>query len=73
VLSTSGGGVRTELDPSVALTIDASSSGGDVDSDLPVTVQGRVASTSLRGNLNGGGAVLRLRSSGGGVRISATR
>jgi len=73
VLSTSGGGVRTELDPSVALTIDASSSGGDVDSDLPVTIQGRVASTSLRGNLNGGGAVLRLRSSGGGVRISATR
>ncbi len=42
VLSTSGGGVRTELDPSVALTIDASSSGGNVDADLPVTIQGRV-------------------------------
>jgi DUF4097 and DUF4098 domain-containing protein YvlB len=73
-LSTSGGGVRTELDPSVALTIDASSSGGNVDSDLPVTIQGRInGSTSLRGDLNGGGPVLRLRSSGGGVRITATR
>jgi DUF4097 and DUF4098 domain-containing protein YvlB len=71
-LTTSGGGVRTELDPGVALTIDASSSGGSVDSDLPVTVQGRIDKDSLRGDLNGGGAVLRLRSSGGGVRISRT-
>ena len=69
-LSTSGGGVRTEIDPSVALTIDASSSGGGVSTDVPVTVQGRIDKHSLRGDLNGGGAVLRLRSSGGGVRIS---
>jgi DUF4097 and DUF4098 domain-containing protein YvlB len=69
-LTTSGGGVRTEIDPSVALTIDASSSGGSVNSDVPVTVQGRLDKNSLRGDLNGGGAVLRLRSSGGGVRIS---
>lgn len=85
-LSTSGGGVRAEVDPRVALTVDASSSGGDVHSELPVTIQ-RLASTgggwpeapfrggakSLRGDINGGGAVLRLRSSGGGVRISAMR
>ena len=71
-LTTSGGGVRTEIDPSVALTIDASSSGGSVSSDVPVTVQGRIDRNSLRGDLNGGGAVLRLRSSGGGVRISRT-
>jgi hypothetical protein len=72
VLSTSGGGVRTEIDPRVALTIDASSSGGHVESDVPVTVQGRLDKDSLRGELNGGGALLRLRSSGGGVRITAT-
>ena len=72
VLSTSGGGVRTELDPSVALTIDASSSGGSVDSDFRVTVQGSQTRRrhSLRGDINGGGAMLRLRSSGGGVRIT---
>ena len=71
-LTTSGGGVRTELDPGVALTIDASSSGGDVHSDLPVTVHG-TSRNSLRGEINGGGATLRLRSSGGGVRISAMK
>jgi DUF4097 and DUF4098 domain-containing protein YvlB len=71
VLSTSGGGVRTEIDPRVALTIDASSSGGNVQSHVPVTVQGRIDKDSLHGDLNGGGALLRLRSSGGGVRILA--
>ena len=55
VLSTSGGGVRTEIDPRVALTIDASSSGGNVESDVPVTIQGRIDKDSLRGELNGGG------------------
>ena len=69
-LTTSGGGVRTEVDPKVALTIDASSSGGGVSSDVPVTVQGQIDRNALRGDLNGGGALLRLRSSGGGVRIS---
>ena len=71
-LTTSGGGVRTEVDPAVALTIDASSSGGSVQADLPVTVQGTTRS-SLRGDINGGGALLRLRSSGGGVRITAMK
>jgi hypothetical protein len=86
-LSSSGGGVRAEVDPAVALTIDASSSGGDVESDLPVTVQGvvrnndpdwpsqpfRKPARSLRGDVNGGGALLRLRTSGGGVRILGAR
>lgn len=72
-LSSSGGGVRAEVDPAVALTIDASSSGGDVESDLRVTVQGVIQKRSLRGDVNGGGAVLRLRTSGGGVRILGAR
>jgi hypothetical protein len=54
-------------------SIDASSSGGNVESDVPVTIQGRIDRDSLRGDLNGGGALLRLRSSGGGVRILPAR
>jgi hypothetical protein len=73
-VSTSGGTVRAEIDPTVRLSIDASSSGGGVSSELPVTIQGRISNRSLRGDLNGGGASLRLRSSGGGVRLlSASR
>jgi hypothetical protein len=86
-LSSSGGGLRAELDPSVALTIDASTSGGNVESELPLMTRGATRSdgadwpsapfrkplTSLQGDLNGGGEVLRLRTSGGGVRIYGTR
>lgn len=70
-LSSSGGGVTVELDPSVSLDIDASSSGGPVICDLPVTVRGRISKSNLQGQLGSGGAVLRLRSSGGSIRIDA--
>jgi hypothetical protein len=66
----SGGGVAVTLDPAARLEIDAASSGGRVSSDLPVTVRGAVSKSSLKGTLNGGGAVLKLRSSGGGVSLA---
>jgi hypothetical protein len=69
-LSTSGGGVRAEIDPRAALTIDAATSGGGVSSDLPVAVQGQLSKNQMRGSLNGGGPVLRMRTSGGGIRIA---
>jgi DUF4097 and DUF4098 domain-containing protein YvlB len=70
VVSSSGGSVRTEIDPGARVSIDAHASGGGVDSDVPVTIQGKVERGSLRGDMNGGGPTLRLRSSGGGVRIT---
>jgi hypothetical protein len=68
-LSSSGGSVRSEIDPGARVSIDASASGGSVNSDVPVTIQGKIERDSLRGEMNGGGPLLRLRSSGGGVRI----
>ena len=70
-LSSSGGPVAAELDPSVGLDVDASTSGGGVHCDLPVTVRGAISRSQLRGTLNGGGALLRMRSSGGGIRIGS--
>lgn len=71
-LSSSGGGVRVAIAPDARLSIDASSSGGSVSCELPVQRQGKESRTSLRGDLNGGGPVLRLHSSGGGIRIEAS-
>jgi len=68
-LSTSGGGIRLTLDADASLELDASTSGGTVRSDLPITVRGEIDKHSLRGTLNGGGATLKLRASGGGIRI----
>jgi DUF4097 and DUF4098 domain-containing protein YvlB len=69
-VSTSGGGVRAEVDPKVALSIDASTSGGSVTADVPVTVRGTLGRRSLHGDLNGGGEMLRLHTSGGSIRIA---
>jgi DUF4097 and DUF4098 domain-containing protein YvlB len=66
-LETSGGGIEVSLDPSVGLRIDAS--GNSVRADLPIAVHGSKARRKLQGILGSGGEVLRLRTSGGGVRI----
>jgi DUF4097 and DUF4098 domain-containing protein YvlB len=66
-LETSGGGIEVSLDPSVGLRIDAS--GNSVRADLPITVHGSISRGKLQGILGSGGELLRLRTSGGGVRI----
>lgn len=66
-LETSGGGIEVSIDPSVGLRIDAS--GNSVKADVPITVQGSISRGKLQGNMGGGGELLRLRTSGGGVRI----
>lgn len=71
-LSSSGGRVTAVIDSSVGLDIDASSSGGSVRSDVPLTIRGTVSKSEIRGTLNGGGATLKLRSSGGGIRIESS-
>jgi hypothetical protein len=69
-LSTSGGRVTAAVDPAARLSIDASTSGGRVTSDLALTTRS-FSRTSIRGDLNGGGSPLRLRTSGGGIEIAA--
>ena len=68
-LETSGGGIEVALDPEVGFEIDAE--GSYVKTDLPVRIVGEVSRRSLRGSLGKGGEMLRLRTSGGGVRIKA--
>lgn len=68
-MSTSGGGITLSVAPNVALDLDAHTSGGDVDSDIPVTILGKQSDSSLQGKINGGGPRLVLRSSGGGIHV----
>ncbi len=66
-LESSGGGITVSVDPASRLTIDAE--GDHVDSDLPIEIRGAVSHGELHGQLNGGGASLRLETSGGSIRI----
>lgn len=68
-LSSSGGGVRVQIDPNASFTIDAAASGGSIDCDIPIEVRGKISKHRLSGDVNGGGPVLTLRASGGTIRI----
>jgi len=68
-LSSSGGGIRVSVDPGVDLELDAHTAGGSVECDLPVTVQGKMSRGTLRGRIGAGGETLRIRTSGGSIRI----
>jgi hypothetical protein len=69
-LSSSGGGVTVRVPEGAAFNLDASTSGGGVRCELPVTVQGKLEHSRIRGVVNGGGEVVNLRSSGGGIHVN---
>lgn len=70
-LSTSGGSVRVVVDKAAAFQLDASTSGGGVDaSGLTITLEKTSRDRSrLAGAVNGGGPLLKLRTSGGGISV----
>jgi hypothetical protein len=70
-LSTSGGSVRLQLPATANADIDAKTSGGSVKTELPVTVQGTARRNELVGKLGAGGRLIRLRTSGGNITLSA--
>lgn len=74
-LTTSGGDVRATVGQGAGFHLDASTSGGDVRADnLTITIEhGGVGKSSLSGDVNGGGPVLELRTSGGDVNVVVRR
>ncbi len=71
ILETSGGSIHVALDPEVNLEVDASTSGGSVTTDLPLHRTGKISPSSFHGFLGSGGALLRLHTSGGSIRITS--
>ncbi|MBI5381138.1 MAG: DUF4097 family beta strand repeat protein [Opitutae bacterium] len=70
-LGTSGGNVRVTVDKAAAFQLDASTSGGGVHAaGLTITLEkGGVGKTRLVGKVNGGGPLLKLRTSGGSIEV----
>ena len=63
-----GGGIVVTLISQIALNIDAQTSRGKVSSDLPIQVS-KLSQNSLTGTINGGGPLLKLRTSSGDIRL----
>ena len=68
-LSSSSGTVTIELAGKPAFALDAHSNSGRIDTNYPVTVTGTIGRRELRGSVNGGGPLLHVRTSSGGIRI----
>jgi len=68
-LSSSSGSVTVELAGKPAFALDAHSNSGKIATDYPVTVNGVTSRHELRGSVNGGGPLLHLRTSSGGINI----
>lgn len=66
-LETAGGGVTVRLPGNSAFELDAATSGGGVSSELPVG--GKTQRGKLKGPVNGGGKMVYLRTSGGGIHV----
>jgi len=68
-LYTSGGSINVSLSSDIHMDLDASTRGGRVWTDFPVSSGGGRRSSELRAPLNGGGPRLYLHTSGGGISV----
>jgi hypothetical protein len=68
--TSSGGDVTVRMSKEINGAVDVATSGGSVSSDLPVTST-RVSESKLNGTVNGGGESIRVRTSGGDIKLRA--
>jgi hypothetical protein len=69
VLETSGGGIEVEFHQDAGASLDAKTSGGRVEVEHGILTRGDLDPGHVVGDINGGGRALRLRASGGDIRI----
>jgi DUF4097 and DUF4098 domain-containing protein YvlB len=72
ILRTGDGNVSLRLPDNFAADVDAHTGDGHVQLDLPVTVNGSMRESSVRGKMNGGGPRLEIRSGDGNITLRHT-
>lgn len=68
-IHSSSGTVVLRLPPNAAFDLDARVSSGGIDLSHPVTVSGRVDRRHVQGKVRGGGSLVEVHTSSGGIRI----
>jgi DUF4097 and DUF4098 domain-containing protein YvlB len=68
-LNTGDGNLNLAIPATIAADIELHTSDGQIDFNLPVMVSGRQSRTEVRGQLNGGGKLLSLRTGDGSIRL----
>jgi DUF4097 and DUF4098 domain-containing protein YvlB len=67
---TTNGRIEVALPGDLGADVDADTTNGAIRTDLPIATT-HLSRNSLRGTINGGGTVLRLRTTNGGIQIRA--
>jgi DUF4097 and DUF4098 domain-containing protein YvlB len=68
-LETGSGNVSMHLPPQVGLSLYAHTGSGNIDSNLPITVQGKISRSELRGTVRGGGSLVDVGTGSGDIHI----
>jgi DUF4097 and DUF4098 domain-containing protein YvlB len=71
-LRSGDGNIELRLPESFSAEVDAHTGDGHIELDFPVTVNGSVRESSIRGKINGGGQTLELRSGDGNITLRKT-
>lgn len=68
-LDTGSGSIKIDLPDDAAFQLDAESSSGSIVVEHPVTVQGKISKRHLRGEVRGGGDLLKIDSGSGSITV----
>jgi hypothetical protein len=68
-ISSGDGGIDVALPGDLPVNIDASTSDGHISSDIPITMEGIISKSRVRGKMNGGGSTLTIHTADGSIHL----
>jgi DUF4097 and DUF4098 domain-containing protein YvlB len=68
-ISSGDGGIDVALPGDLPVNIDASTSDGHISSDIPITMEGNISKSRVRGKMNGGGSTLTIHTGDGSIHL----
>jgi DUF4097 and DUF4098 domain-containing protein YvlB len=68
-ISSGDGGIDVALPGDLPVNIDASTSDGHISSDIPITMEGIISKSRVRGKMNGGGSTLTIHTGDGSIHL----
>ena len=71
-ISSGDGGIDVAVPSDLSADIDATTHDGHITSDIPITVEGVMSKSRVRGKMNGGGQTLTIRTGDGSIHLKQT-
>jgi hypothetical protein len=68
-IRTGSGSIDVSLPNNLQVDIDATTGDGHISLDIPVTVEGRISKSQVRGKINGGGQMLTIHTGDGSIHL----